>query len=86
MNTLHDPRTGPPPSARIVRLGLWALPAWAELLFYGTLTHQPPPQTQFAAWARYVTTPGFLASHTGPDTETPRDRHPTPTHCQKRLR
>jgi hypothetical protein len=47
----------------MVRLGLWALPAWAVLLFYGTLTHQPPPQTQFAAWARYVTTPEFLASH-----------------------
>jgi hypothetical protein len=47
----------------MVHLGLWALPAWAVLLFYGTLTHQPPPQTQLAAWARYVTTPQFLASH-----------------------
>jgi hypothetical protein len=33
------------------------------LLFCGTLTHQPPPQTQLAAWSRYVTTPQFLASH-----------------------
>jgi hypothetical protein len=63
MNTPQDPRNGPPTFARIVRLGLWALPAWAVLLSYGTLTHQPPPQTQFAAWARYVTTPEFLASH-----------------------
>ena len=63
MNTPQDPRTGPPPYARIVRLGLWALPAWAVLLFYGTLTHQPPPQTQLAAWSRYVTTPEFVASH-----------------------
>lgn len=63
MNTLQDPRNGAPPSARIVRLGLWALPAWAVLLFYGTITHQPPPQTQLAAWSRYVTTPEFLASH-----------------------
>jgi hypothetical protein len=47
----------------MVRLGLWALPAWAVLLFYGTLSHQPPPQTRFAAWARYVATPEFLASH-----------------------
>jgi hypothetical protein len=62
MNMPQDPRNGPP-SARIVRLGLWALPAWAVLLFYGTLTHQPPPQSRFAAWARYVTTPEFLASH-----------------------
>ncbi len=63
MDTPQDPRNGPPPLARMVRLGLWALPAWAVLLFYGTLTHQPPPQTQLAAWSRYVTTPQFLASH-----------------------
>jgi hypothetical protein len=63
MNTPQDPRNSPPPSARIIRLGLWALPAWAVLLFYSTLTHQPPPQTQLAAWSRYVTTPQFLASH-----------------------
>lgn len=63
MNTPQDPGHGTPPLARLVRLGLWALPAWAVLLFYGTLTHQPPPQTQFAAWSRYVTTPEFLASH-----------------------
>jgi len=62
MNTPQDPRNGPP-FGRMVRLGLWALPAWAVLLFYGTLSHQPPPQTRFAAWARYVTTPEFLASH-----------------------
>jgi len=63
MNTPEDPGHGTPPAARIVRRGLWALPAWAALLFYGTLTHQPPPQTQLAAWSRYVTTPEFLASH-----------------------
>jgi hypothetical protein len=63
MNTPQDPGHGPPPFARIVRLGLWPLPAWAVLLFYGTLTHQPPPQTQLAAWSRYVATPEFLASH-----------------------
>ena len=63
MNTHQDSRNDPPPFARIVCLGLWALPVWAVLLFYGTLSHQPPPQTQFAAWSRYVTTPEFLASH-----------------------
>ena len=63
MNAPQNPRNDLPPSARIVRLGLWALPAWAALLFYGTFTHQPPPQTQFTAWSRYVTTPEFLASH-----------------------
>jgi hypothetical protein len=63
MTTYQEARKGIPPAARMARLGLWALPAWAVLLFYGTLTHQPPPQTQFAAWSRYVTTPEFLASH-----------------------
>ena len=63
MNMPQDPRNGPPPVGRMVRLGLWALPVWAVLLFYSTLSHQPPPQAQFAAWARYVTTPEFLASH-----------------------
>ena len=41
MNTLHDPRNGLSPFGRMVLLGLWALPAWAVLLFYGTFTHQP---------------------------------------------
>ena len=63
MNTPHGPSNGAPSYARMVRAGLWALPAWAVLLFCGTLTHQPPPQTQLAAWSRYVTTPLFLASH-----------------------
>ncbi len=63
MNTPQDPVHDTPPFTRVARLGLWTLPAWAVLLFYGTLTHQPPPQTQFAAWSRYVTTPEFLASH-----------------------
>jgi hypothetical protein len=63
MNALQDLRNGPLPLARMVRLGLWALPVWAVLLFCGTLTHQPSPQTQFVAWSRYVTTPEFLASH-----------------------
>ena len=45
------------------RGALWALPVWAALLFYGTLTHQPDPQTDFAAFAAYVTTSEFLFSH-----------------------
>jgi hypothetical protein len=62
MDTPQEPRTGTLRFARVVRLGLWALPAWAVLLFYGALTHQPPPQTQFAAWSRYVTTPGQFSA------------------------
>ena len=44
MNMPQDPRNGPPPVGRMVRLGLWALPVWAVLLFYSTLSHQPPPR------------------------------------------
>lgn len=45
------------------RTALWALPVWAALLFLGTLTHQPDPQTDLASFAAYVTTPQFLISH-----------------------
>jgi hypothetical protein len=47
----------------MTRLFLWSLPAWALLLLLATLTHQPPYQTEFGAWSRYVTTPEFLVSH-----------------------
>jgi hypothetical protein len=45
------------------RIALWALPVWALLLFLGTLTHQPDPQTAFPDFAAYVTTGQFLWSH-----------------------
>jgi len=45
------------------RGALWALPVWAAMLFLGTLTHQPDPQTDFAGFAAYVTTTSFLLSH-----------------------
>ena len=57
-------KAGSPSSLeRMTRLFVWALPAWATLLLLATLTHQPPYQTQFGAWSRYVTTPQFLLSH-----------------------
>lgn len=46
-----------------VRWAIWALPVWAAFLFFSTLTHQPDPQTDFAAFAAYVTTSQFLISH-----------------------
>lgn len=46
-----------------VRVAIWALPLWAAMLFLGTLTHQPDPQTEFAKFAAYVTTSQFLFSH-----------------------
>ncbi|HJS18656.1 MAG TPA: hypothetical protein VJ785_07895 [Anaerolineales bacterium] len=45
------------------RGALWALPIWAAMLFLGTLTHQPDPQTAFDDFAAYVTTSQFLYSH-----------------------
>jgi hypothetical protein len=45
------------------RRAIWALPLWAALLFFGTLTHQPDPQTAFSDFAAYVTTNQFLVSH-----------------------
>lgn len=45
------------------RRAIWALPVWAALLFLGTLTHQPDPQTAFGDFAAYVTTNQFLVSH-----------------------
>ena len=44
--------------------GRWALPAYGVLLGLSTLTHQPPVD-DFDAYARYVTTGGFLISHLG---------------------
>lgn len=51
------------PVRAFARGALWALPVWAALLFLGTLTHQPDPQTAFADFAAYVTTTQFLVSH-----------------------
>jgi hypothetical protein len=45
------------------RAVLWALPIWAAMLFLGTFTHQPDPQTDFASFAAYVTTRQFFLSH-----------------------
>jgi hypothetical protein len=63
MSTQQSIDPGAGPLARAARLGLWALPVWAALLFVSTLTHQPDWKTDLAGWSRYVTTPEFLASH-----------------------
>jgi len=51
------------PILRYARLGIWGLPVFAATLFAGTITHQPPPQTDLADWSLYVTTNEFLFSH-----------------------
>jgi hypothetical protein len=44
-------------------LALWTLPVYGALLAISTITHQPDYQTDFPAYARYVTTSQFLLSH-----------------------
>jgi hypothetical protein len=60
-NTSNSP--GDQALDRVARWLIWASPAWAVLLFLGTISHQPPPQTDFPGYARYITTTEFLASH-----------------------
>jgi hypothetical protein len=60
----EDKNTMPANRVRsFARGAIWALPVWAAMLFLGTLTHQPDPQTDMAAFAAYVTTTEFLLSH-----------------------
>lgn len=51
------------PVLRYARIGMWGLPIFAATLFAGTITHQPPPQTDLGGWSSYVTTNEFLFSH-----------------------
>ena len=48
-----------------VHLGLLLLPVYAILTLIGTFTHQPDPNTDFEAYARYISTPSYLISHLG---------------------
>jgi hypothetical protein len=48
---------------RIARWGIWGTFVWTVCLLMGTLTHQPDTRTDFAGFARYVTTMEFLLSH-----------------------
>jgi hypothetical protein len=49
------------------RVGLWALPIYGLANLVGTLSSQPDyhKAALFPAYARYIHTPGFLASHLG---------------------
>jgi hypothetical protein len=48
---------------RFTRIGLWALPVYGLANLVGTLSSQPDYNKNFPAYARYVRTPQFLASH-----------------------
>lgn len=54
----QDPRM-----RRSAAAGLWLLPAYGLLLALSTITQQPDVDSDFAGYARYVTTDHFLVSH-----------------------
>lgn len=57
------PETGGCESVGWVRAGFLALPACGLLTFWATLTHQPDPNADFGAYARYPTTDAHLVNH-----------------------
>src|SRR5215211_8648266 len=46
-----------------IKVGVWALPIYGLLTLWGTLTHQPDPNADFGAYARYVSTTSYLVNH-----------------------
>jgi hypothetical protein len=48
---------------RVAGKGIWLLPAFGLLLALSTIRQQPPVQTDFEGYARFVTTGEFLVSH-----------------------
>jgi hypothetical protein len=53
----------PPNTARWIGIGLLWLPLYGALTFFSSLDPQPDPSTQLEAWARYVTTNGYVLKH-----------------------
>ena len=49
--------------ANWIRAGLLTLPVYGLLTFWATFTHEPNRQTQVEAYARYISTPTYLAQH-----------------------
>jgi hypothetical protein len=50
-------------TASWIRTGLVALPIYGLLTFWATFTHEPDRQNQVEAYARYISTTGYLAQH-----------------------
>jgi len=53
----------PPNTTRWIGIGLLGLPLYGALTFWSSLEGQPDPSTQLEAWARYVTTNGYVLTH-----------------------
>jgi hypothetical protein len=48
---------------RWIGIGLLGLPLYGALTFWSSLEGQPDPDTQLRAWARFVTTNGYVIGH-----------------------
>ncbi|HEX2742184.1 MAG TPA: hypothetical protein VHM69_17225 [Rubrobacter sp.] len=48
---------------RWIGIGLLGLPLYGVLTFFSSLDPQPDPSTHYEAWARFVTTDGYVLKH-----------------------
>lgn len=51
------------PAARLIQVGLWALPVYGLLIAFTTLRPQPDQVSDPAGWASFVSSPSYLAGH-----------------------
>ncbi len=52
-----------PNTTKWIGIGLLGLPLYGALTFFSSLNPQPDPNTQYDAWARYVTTDFYVLKH-----------------------
>ena len=52
-----------PDTTRWIGIGLLGLPLYGALTFWSSLDPQPDPNTQYEAFARFVTTDHYVLSH-----------------------
>jgi hypothetical protein len=52
-----------PNVTRWIGIGLLGLALYGALTFFSSLNPQPDPSTQYEAWARFVTTNGYVLKH-----------------------
>jgi hypothetical protein len=52
-----------PNITRWIGIGLLGLPLYGTLTFFSSLNPQPDPSTHLEAWARFVTTNGYVLKH-----------------------
>jgi hypothetical protein len=52
-----------PNTLRWIGIGVLGLPLYGALTFFSSLNPQPNPNTHYEAWARFVTTNGYVLKH-----------------------